>query len=118
MRLPASMADLPPGSFASMIRWEGKLMFVGRVTSRMRDVAPLGVPSPLVGEGQGGGCLAHMDLPALCRSSFLDPAVSSDFARPIVARWTASARTPLPSPPPQGGREQTCAHRATSTPIH
>jgi hypothetical protein len=81
-----------------------------------RSVRCLRVPSPLVGKGQGGG------YPSQAEHAFW-PFIASRSCRLIQRRarlpctwFIAPATTPLPNPPPQGGREHACIWRTSSPP--
>src|SRR5215475_10453056 len=67
----------------------------------------VGVPSPLAGEGQGGGCLWATVAPLIHTLS-----MRPHFIIYAALDWSqvrlAIAATPLPNPPPQGGREHSC----------
>src|SRR5215510_12225656 len=66
------------------------------------------VPSPLVGEGQGGGvAIAHR-----ARSCFRS--IGAAFVGCRIGNNRCACCTPLPVPPPQGGRERCGAHLRNS----
>src|SRR5262249_34698997 len=65
------------------------------------------VPSPLAGEGQGEGYNTHC-------VSLLSRVPTNSVLESKIALATVFVATPLPVPPPQGGRERCGAHLRNS----